>query len=202
MAPPGTARPCLCASPVDCLAPPALPACNAVRSGGLTARPLAASPPTCCPPRGRPLVALGGRGRGAPPIQAPRTRAGPVEAPDDSPAQRGEPRWSLWMVADSALLYPDTRRQAQAGSRPLGGDGPAEGTLPLRGPHRTLRQRPGARPRCGGRPLGKLSGGNRMAARVLRAPLQGPPVGGLPPPAYCSAPLARGAAAARPRRSG
>jgi hypothetical protein len=96
--------------------------------------------------------------------------------------RRGGPCQSLWMVARWAPLYLDTRRQVDAGYRPLGRC-PVDGTLPPRTPDRTRRWRSGARPRCGGRAPRELSGGNRMAGHALERSSRDAPVGGLAPPA-------------------
>jgi hypothetical protein len=118
--------------------------------------------------------------------------AGP-EVPDDSPAPA---RRALLGSVDVCLLGTTLPRQSEASPSRLPsqlGRGPAEGILPLRGLDDTLRERSGARPRCGGRPLGKLSGGNRMAGRPCRSIAPGTrPVGGYGPPQDIALPRSRG----------
>lgn len=107
---------------------------------------------------------------------------------------------------DGCLLGTTLPRQSEASPGrlpPPRGRGPAEGILPLRGPDHTLRWRSGARPRCGRRPLGKLSGGNRMAGRALCSTAPGTrTAGGFGPPSVnCSAPLVGVSRWPRPPRS-
>jgi hypothetical protein len=94
--------------------------------------------------------------------------------PDDSPAPaRRAPLESV----DGCLLGTTLPRQSEVSPGrlpPPRGRGPADGILPLRDLDHTLRRRSGARAWCGRRPLGKLSGGNRMAAWPCVASLQDP----------------------------
>ena len=166
-------------------------------------------PPSHSCPAADPLLTTRGRfcptpvrrGSGPAPMRAP-LRARP-DVPDDPPAPA---RWALLESVDGCLLGTTLPRHSEVGPcrlPPLRGRGPADGTLPLRGPDHTLRQRPGARPRCGGRPLGKLSGGNRMAGRALCSIAPGPGRSGPSRPLQRTAlPRSRGvAAASSPRRS-